>query len=157
MSNLISTVFYMEQQKGFAELVQGLKEVAATLTQLPKRDVHRFSTWASKIFAKELPIEQQEYMEAILTSNTGEVETMISNIERIIRETRVNERTLGKEEGIAKGKAEGIAEGEARGMLLGKKQAARNALKMGLSVRQTAKVTELPLAEVEALKKELSN
>ncbi|MTI96976.1 MAG: hypothetical protein FH749_16155 [Firmicutes bacterium] len=74
---------------------------------------------------------------------------MISNIERIIRETRVKDKSLGK--------AEGKEEGKAEGLLLAKKQTARNALRMGLSVKQTSKVTELPLSEVEALKKELVN
>ncbi len=58
-----------------------------------------------------------------------------------------------KLEGIVEGKLEGIVEGEAKGKL----EAARNALKKGLSLEDIAEITALPLETVQKLKTEIFN
>jgi predicted transposase YdaD len=63
----------------------------------------------------------------------------------------------GRAEGIAKGRAEGIAKGRAEGMAKGmakeKLDTAYRLLSMGLSEAQVSTATELPLEEIQKMRK----
>ena len=63
----------------------------------------------------------------------------------------------GEEKGIAKGRAEGIAKGRAEGMAKGmakeKLDTAYRLLSMGLSEAQVSTATELPLEEIQKMRK----
>ena len=63
----------------------------------------------------------------------------------------------GRAEGIAKGRAEGIAKGRAEGMAKGmakeKLDTANRLLSMGLSEAQVSTATELPLEEIQKMRK----
>lgn len=65
------------------------------------------------------------------------------------------EKEHARAEGLAEGRAEGLAEGLAKGRTEGtldaKKAIALNMLRAGTSAEQTARITELPLAEVQRL------
>ncbi len=52
---------------------------------------------------------------------------------------------------------EGMEKGIEKGILEGKKKAAKNFLKLGLTVKQVAEAAELSIEEVEQLKKEIKN
>ena len=58
------------------------------------------------------------------------------------------------EKGIAKGRAEGMAKGRAEGMEKEKLATARRLLSMGLSDKQVATATELPLEEIQKMKEQ---
>ena len=60
----------------------------------------------------------------------------------------------GMEKGIAKGIAKGIEKGIAKGMEKEKIATAHRLLSMGLSDEQVSTVTELPLEEIQKLKKQ---
>ena len=59
----------------------------------------------------------------------------------------------GREEGIAKGLKKGREEGLAKGMEKEKIATARRLLSMGLSEEQVSTATELPLEEIQKLRK----
>ena len=64
----------------------------------------------------------------------------------------LDERREGEAVGIAKGKEIGLVEGEAKEKLAN----AKRLFSMGLSVRDIAKATSLPIKHVEALQAEQS-
>ena len=59
----------------------------------------------------------------------------------------------GEEKGIAKGMAKGIAKGRAEGMAKVKIDIAYRLLSMGLSEAQVSTATELPLEEIQKMRK----
>ena len=59
----------------------------------------------------------------------------------------------GREEGMAKGLEKGMAKGMAKGMEKEKIATARRLLSMGLSEEQVSTATELPLEEIQKLRK----
>ena len=59
----------------------------------------------------------------------------------------------GREEGMAKGLKKGREEGLAKGMEIEKIATARRLLSMGLSEEQVSTATELPLEEIQKLRK----
>jgi predicted transposase/invertase (TIGR01784 family) len=59
----------------------------------------------------------------------------------------------GREEGMAKGLKKGREEGLAKGMEKEKIATARRLLSMGLSEEQVSTATELPLEEIQKLRK----
>ena len=59
----------------------------------------------------------------------------------------------GREEGMAKGLEKGREEGMAKGMEKEKISTARRLLSMGLSEEQVSTATELPLEEIQKLRK----
>ena len=59
----------------------------------------------------------------------------------------------GREEGLAKGLEKGREEGMAKGMEKEKISTARRLLSMGLSEEQVSTATELPLEEIQKLRK----
>ena len=59
----------------------------------------------------------------------------------------------GEEKGIAKGMAKGIAKGMAKGMAKEKIDTAYRLLSMGLSEAQVSAATELPLEEIQKMRK----
>ena len=59
----------------------------------------------------------------------------------------------GEEKGIAKGMAKGIAKGRAEGMEKEKIDTAYRLLSMGLSEAQVSTATELPLEEIQKMRK----
>ena len=73
---------------------------------------------------------------------------------RDIYATRKFDEKRGMEIGMAKGMEKGIAKGIAKGMEKEKLATAHRLLSMGLSDEQVSTVTELPLAEIQKLKKQ---
>ena len=59
----------------------------------------------------------------------------------------------GEEKGMAKGMAKGIAKGRAEGMAKEKIDTAYRLLSMGLSEAQVSTATELPLEEIQKMRK----
>ena len=59
----------------------------------------------------------------------------------------------GRAEGMAKGRAEGMAKGIAKGMAKEKLDTAYRLLSMGLSEAQVSTATELPLEEIQKMRK----
>jgi predicted transposase/invertase (TIGR01784 family) len=58
-------------------------------------------------------------------------------------------RQEGRQDGWQEGRQDGWQEGERKGKLEGKLEAARNALKEGLSVEQAARITGIPADELK--------
>ena len=73
---------------------------------------------------------------------------------RDIYATRKFDEKKGIEIGMAKGMEIGMAKGMAKGMEKEKLATAHRLLSMGLSDEQVSTVTELPLAEIQKLKKQ---
>jgi predicted transposase/invertase (TIGR01784 family) len=137
--------------------------------ELPKfnpknEDMHDLLTgWLSflknPIFMDESFLHVKEVKEAMETlkyiSANNEVRALADLRQRTISDynseiTIIRETAL--EEGREKGREEGLAEGKAEGELKAKREAALNALAMGLSINQASKLTSLSLEELKKLR-----
>ena len=72
---------------------------------------------------------------------------------RDIYATRKFDEKRGMEKGMAKGMAKGMEKGIAKGMEKEKLATAHRLLSMGLSDEQVSTVTELPLKEIQKMRK----
>ncbi|MDR2067709.1 MAG: Rpn family recombination-promoting nuclease/putative transposase [Holosporaceae bacterium] len=126
-----------------------------------KRDL--LAGWLSflqnPVFMDTSYLEVQEIRNAMetLKSISADPETRaLADIRQKTINDHNSEITVAREEAKAEGKAEGIEEGvaigEERGELKGKRETALNAVTMGLSTEQIAKLTGLSIEEIESLK-----
>ena len=76
---------------------------------------------------------------------------------RDIYATRKFDEKRGMEKGMAKGMAKGMEKGIAKGMEKEKLATAHRLLSMGLSDEQVSTVTELPLKEIQKMRKNRIN
>jgi len=146
-SNLMGSVFYIDQLRGIDEILRGLNEVAAVTADMPEDELLRFSTWAGKVVIKGMSQEDKDKVLQHLHKKGGK--SLITNFERILQETLQKYRVEGLAEGRAEGRAEGFIEG--------KRLIAKNFLKLGLAPKQVAVASELSLKEVMKLQAELNN
>lgn len=127
LSNLISAVFLLDQDaEDIEEILERLNELIDVLKSLSPVEYSLFKRWVKKIIMKRFPKEHHKEMEKLI-DNAKEVDVMISGFERNI--IKVQE----------KGK---------------KKQAAEIAKRMlvkGMSIKETAEITQLSVEEITEL------
>ena len=109
VGNLMSSIFYMEQKRNTYEIIERLEKLAYTLDGLDDDGFQAFKSWINKIVCQGLPKGKQEKITEILNKNE-EVDSMISNVTKAIREDRKKSRQEGRAEGMAEGIAKGRAE-----------------------------------------------
>lgn len=145
-SNVVSSVFYLDQTVDPRELVARLSKLADVLKEMDLEQFQQVMVWLRNVIRRKLPGPLQEEVDRVL-EETGpqEVEKMITNIERTLDEMK----RQALMEGELKGKADGKIEG--------KVEVARAALKKGLSVDDVAEITGLSMETVLDLKRELEN
>ncbi|HEX3044947.1 MAG TPA: Rpn family recombination-promoting nuclease/putative transposase [Bacillota bacterium] len=135
-SNLISTVFLLEQAIDEAEYIRRFQTLGEIVPKFDGQRYRLFWTWFEDISSWALPEElRQELLEIKQKAKTGEEKMMISNMGRNLQRYY--------DEAILKGKKEE------------KLDLARNFLRMNIDMNIIAAGTGLTIKEIERLKVEL--
>ena len=141
MANLISSIFMLDQTMSHQELIGRLRKLANVLKALTPEEFHQITTWLKNVIKPKFPGNMQQEIDRILDeTNPSEVEIMIMNLEITLDEMQQQARM------------EGIKEGEKRRAM----EAAKAALKKGLSVDDIAEITGLSRDDVLKLKNDLN-
>ncbi|MCL6592114.1 MAG: Rpn family recombination-promoting nuclease/putative transposase [Firmicutes bacterium] len=132
LTNIIGTVFLLEQAKDVKEIMKDLLGIGPILRKFDAKSFQLFASWLKVILTARLPEKaKQEIIKILEESRPEEAEKMVTNIEKII------------EEGLMAGKMEGILEGK---MEDAKKMMTKNMPEdliieiTGLSVEQIRKI-----------------
>jgi predicted transposase/invertase (TIGR01784 family) len=139
LTNLIGTVFFIEQKPEYEALVKRLDQAMVKLSKLEQEEQALFFTWFKNIIIRGMPTEKAEGLKkAIEQSREGT--DMVYAIEEAIRKEFQRQWEDGLEKGIAKGIEKGI------------ETTARNFLSMGMTVEQVVQGTGLSYERVQELK-----
>ena len=148
-NNLVSAIFLLENARNENELDSVLKEIVEIVkSEMDKELLTRFGDWFEMLFKRTTKTDVN--FEEIISE--GSEYTMI--VETLI-EMRKKWENKGIQKGIQVGRQEGIQEGMQKGMQKGIVKTAIELLKEGSSVEFVAKVTKLPIREIEKLKQNL--
>ncbi len=101
VGNLMSSIFYMEQNRNTYEIIERLEKLAYTLDGLDDDGFQAFKSWINKIVCQGLPKGKQEKISEIL-NKSEEVDSMISNVTKAIREDRKKSKREGRTEVLIK-------------------------------------------------------
>lgn len=144
VSNLVSTVFMLDQDIDALELVERLKKQLSLLKKLTSQERDVFLNWVRKIIIMGVPQEIKEEVNRLLEENK-EVETMVYNLEVALKREFQQRELKGTQEGFSKGfdKAQ--------------REIARKMLEKGLSVGEVEDLTSLSKADIESILSEISN
>ena len=144
-NNLVSAIFLLENARNENELDSVLKEIVEIVkSEMDKEMLARFGDWLEMLFKRTTKTEVN--FEKIISE--GSEYTMI--VETLI-EMRKKWENKGIQKGMEKGKEKGLKEGIQKGMQKGIVKTAIELLKEGSSVEFVAKVTKLPIREIENL------
>jgi len=134
LSNLIGTVFMLDQATNEQELIEKLEKIAHIVEKFNTQTYIMFAIWFKNVVGSALSEETREKVDKMMDqTKPKEVRQMISNITEVIKKSRMD--------GIMEGKMEG------------KMETAKNMLAKNLSEELISEVTGLSLAQIEALKK----
>jgi hypothetical protein len=146
-SNLISTVFLLEQIIDEREYIRRFQALGDIVPQFDSQRYRLFWTWFEKISCWALPEEmRQELLKIKHNAKPGEEKTMISNMGRNLQRYY--------DEAILKGRKEGKLEGRLEGKLEGKLETAKRLLGMKFDDKLVVEATGLTFEEIEKLKRE---
>ena len=138
LSNLIGTVFMLDQATNEQELIEKLGKIAHIVEKFNTQTYIMFAIWFKNVVGSALSEETREKVNKMMDqTKPKEVRQMISNVTEVIRKSRM--------EGIVEGKREGVMEG--------KMGTAKNMLAKNLPEELIVEVTGLSLEQIEALKK----
>ncbi|MEJ8303640.1 Rpn family recombination-promoting nuclease/putative transposase [Saccharibacillus sacchari] len=144
MENLIGLIFLVEQNPGAVPFTNRLRKSSQILKKLDPELFQLFKSWFKMTNPKET--EKIGHVLDKFEDPKG-VDTMISNLTKALRDEYYEMRRQGLAAGQAKGKEEGRVEGETAARM----DIARNLLKEGMSIEQTARLAGLNISEVEQL------
>ena len=86
LENLLGAVFLLDQCKNFIELITRLKKLAKIISKMNKNEFNLFVTWAKNTLTRILsPKQRKKFVEILENANPGEVEEMITNVERVLK------------------------------------------------------------------------
>ncbi|KOA21349.1 hypothetical protein CLHOM_02340 [Clostridium homopropionicum DSM 5847] len=148
ISNLVSAIFFLDQEMSEGELVRRLRKIIYILKKISPEQFTVFKQWLKKIVKPRLKKDLQKEIDDVLDkSNQEEVDVMVHNLEKTLDNIEKKATERGMQKGIQKGIEKGREEG--------KIEVARNFLKMGLTVEQVAAGTGLTIEEVRRLKSDI--
>ncbi|MCS6832622.1 MAG: hypothetical protein NZ521_03525 [Flammeovirgaceae bacterium] len=114
--------------------------------------VDRIVNFTDEKVVKEYETQKRELLK--IEKNMGIIEAIVQQSFQEGIEKGVQE---GIEKGIEKGRKEGIKKGRKEGEYQKALKTAMNCLKKGLSIEDTASITELAIEEIRALAEKLKN
>jgi predicted transposase/invertase (TIGR01784 family) len=141
-------VFYLEQvREDKDELVKRLYEIEANLKSLSRRNIDRFLNWAHYIIrprlAEDLKAGYDKIVARIKEGGAGRMGDFVSNVARLLDETKTKEFNMGIQQGIQ------------QGIYRAKVEMAKKLVKKGYSDDEIAELTELEVEEIRKLRREL--
>lgn len=135
--SLMAAIFMMEQSRQQQEIIQNLHLLAEKIRGWEVSRYRLFSRWVAAFIGSDLPeAERHHVVELLDQTDPEEVELMISNVERVMKEAYKKQRFEGKLEGKLEGKIE----------------IARNMLQHGESmerIKQMTGLTDEQLASIQ--------
>src|SRR3989339_238541 len=122
LSNIVSTIFYLDQKYKGNEIKEKLQRILYILKRFEKKEIRLLKKWLKYILIPRVPTETKNEINNILNENIEdtEVEIMVSNLATTIDEYWAEIRAEGEIKGRTEGKAEGKAEGEIEGEIKGR-------------------------------------
>lgn len=147
MTNLIGATCYIDKTEDIHALYHRLHSLLQTLKRLPERETMLFVAWLKHIAASRTDGQQYDKINRIL-SEFKEVDTMMSNLGRVLSEGYAEARR----EGHMEGKQEGRQEGYEEGALKIKLEIASKLLAKGQSFATIRDICNLDHEELELLK-----
>jgi len=143
-SNLISSVFLLDQVSDFSQIIQRMNLLLDTLRHLSEEDFQLFTGWTQRILTRNMTPRQHDQITQVFTNTRPEeVDSMISNVERVLKKTY--------EEAEKKGKKEGMEEGKKEGMEQARQAMARQMIAKNFALSDIAELTGLDREKVEGL------
>lgn len=136
MSNLISTVFLLDQDIDALELVERLKTQLELLKKLTVQERAVFLNWVAKIITRDVPQKFAEEVTRLFEENE-EVEAMVYNLEVALKREFSQREQKGADET--------------------RKDIAKKLLQMGMDVEKVARATSLSETDIESILSEISN
>jgi predicted transposase/invertase (TIGR01784 family) len=159
-SNLISTVFFIEQKKNDIEsMYEALREVQNALKHIEPKQFELLKNWFVNIVIRNMDESNADKLKEVI-QESKEGMSMVSNLELLLKEEFKKNRELGRAEGREEGRAEGRAEGEKLGEAKGERkkalEIAKNFIMAGVDISIIAKSTGLSEEELEKIKNEMN-
>ena len=149
-TNLISSVFLLDQKIDSEQLKERLVKLAGVLKGLTEEEIGLFKGWFKWIIKPRVSEELQPKIDEILeNAHSMEVENMVYNLANTIEELQKKAEVKGEEKGIEKG----IEKGEDRKAI----KVAEKMLKRGDSIEDVVDITELPIETIINIKKKMVN
>ncbi len=152
LSNLIGTVFMLDKVTGLEEIIDGFNKTIETIKKLTPEEFTLFKEWSGKILARNLPEKNKKEISNIVTNTRlEEADMMITNLERVIKESIENAeregQLIGQREGQLIGQREGLRAGHRAAM----ENIAGNMLAENESIEKIVKYTGLTEKEINKL------
>ncbi len=143
-SNLIASIFALDQKMSREALVKRLRKMVDNLRNLKNEDFRQLVIWIKHVLKSRLTEPLRQEVDHILErANPQEVEIMIYNLERTLDEIEQQAEFRG----MLKGREEGREEE--------KVLTAKAALAKGLTLELIAEITGLPLEKLLELQNEI--
>ena len=144
-ANLIALVFRLDSVDSVEEILEAFFKFSTVITKLTPDEFTLFKAWAQKVLPKSFPEERKkEIIDALEETRPGEVEKLISNVERAVKKSLEDAQREGMEKGIEKGIEKGMEKGI--------QAVARQMLAEGEDVEKIIRYTGLAREEIEKLK-----
>jgi predicted transposase/invertase (TIGR01784 family) len=144
-SNVISSVFYLEQAPGALELTARLKKLAEVLEGMTPEQFRQIAAWLKNVIGRKTPPPLQEEINGILQEkDPREVKKVISNVERVLEEMQ--------RQALRKGEQKGERKGKRKGERKGKREVAQALLSDGMDYEKVKKFTGLTDEELKEIK-----
>ncbi len=148
LSNLIGSVFLLDQAQGLTEIIERLKNIILIIKKMEPDEFRLFADWAIKIIARGIPPEnEEEIINIFKTARPEEVEIMVSNMERVLKKSWEEAREEGIKQGLKQGLEKGLEQGLEKAII----NIARQMLADGEDIEKIVKYTGLAKDEVEKL------
>lgn len=116
---------------------------------MSRRNIDRFLNWAHYIIrprlAEDLKAEYDKIVARIKEGGAGRMGDFVSNVARLLDETKTKEFNMGIQQGIQ------------QGIYRAKVEMAKKLVKKGYSDDEIAELTELEVEEIRKLRKEIAN
>ena len=143
LANLIGAVFYLDQVRNLEEILVRLKNLVEIIPKMSKEEFRLFLTWVENILAANLTPEQKRQVSKFLQEiNPQEVSKLITNVEKVIKQSQEDAEKQGIEKGIEEGREERNIE------------LAKQMIEEGEDINKIMKYTGLSEEEIENLKQQ---
>ncbi len=113
LANLIALVFRLDSLDSVEEILEAFFKFSFVITRLTPEEFTLFRSWARQVLPTNFPEESKsEIIGALEEAHPGEVEKLISNVERAVKKSLEEAQRDGMEKGMEKVARQMLAENE---------------------------------------------
>jgi predicted transposase/invertase (TIGR01784 family) len=140
LANLIGSVFLLDQARDLAQIIKRLKKLALIIKKMEPEEFNLFASWVLNIISRGIPQEKKDQIAGIFKdARPEEVESMLSNVEKVLEKSWEEAEKKGVEKGLQ------------QGLEQAKVKIAKQMLLDGEDVNKIAKYTGLTREEIDKL------